>query len=167
MFNIGTILFFIIGLIICIFIKKRKKKKLIIPIYIISFVLIYVISSAAINAILMDNYLSSIENGNLIYLELENVNLDKYDKDGTEYFCEAADYAEGRYRVIYYMIDGEEIYQPIGQGLLINEIINKEEAFKTKVTLRYNNILRKFFLQFNTKTFNIISVNSENIYYLN
>lgn len=167
MFNIGTILIFIIGLIVFLIIKKKTKRKAPLIIYIISFIFIYLISSAILNDYLIENYLDNIDNGNLVYIELEKIPLDKITEEENEFYCKAADYLEDRYRAMYYIIDGEEIYQELGQGLLVQEITDVDNGYKTKVTLRYNELLRKFFMQFKTKTFKIIQTNEENILKLN
>lgn len=167
MFNIGTILIFIIGILIFIIINKKTKKKSPLVIYIITFIFIYIISSAIINDCLINNYLDSIDKNLLVFIELDKESLDMFELDGKQYYCKAVDYLEGRYRAMYYVKDGEEIYQKLGEGLLIKEIEDTENAYKVKITLRYNNLLKKFFMQFRTKTFNVIYVNKENINYLN
>ena len=167
MFNIGTILIFLIGLIFFIILKKKTKNKKPLIIYVVSFLIIYIISSIILNNYLINNYLNSLENGSLVYTELAKKEIDSFEEDSKEYFCKAADYLEGTYRVMYYVLDGKEVYQPLGQGLLIEKIEDTEHAYKVQVMLRYNEILRKFFLQFHTKSYNVIYVNNENVYYLN
>ena len=158
MFNLGTIFLFILGFTYFFIRKKQTKKNIALTIYIISFISIYILSSIILNNILIKNYLDNIDNGIFEYVEIKKDLLDEFEykdfPDEKEYGL-IVDYLEGRYRAYYYVINGEEIYQQIGYGLLYYE--NEDAPARKQVKLIYNKYLKLFFFQYKTKTYNIIT----------
>ncbi len=168
MLNLGTIFLFILGFIFFFIKKKKTKKKAPLIIYSIVFLSIYIISSIIINESLLKDYLTFLDNGFLEYRERKVDLLDEFEykdfPDEKEYAL-LIDYLEGRYRAFYYEINGEEIYQELGYGLLYYED-DGAPARKT-VSLRYNKYLQLFFFQYKTRTYNIITGPKESMKFIN
>lgn len=168
MFNLGTLFLFIIGFVYFFIKKKKTKKKAPFIIFLVSIALVYIISSITINELLMKDYLDNIDKGFLEYRTIKEDNLEEFEfKDfpGETEYALIIDYMEGRYRAFYYQINGEEIYQQIGYGLLYYE--EDSTPVRRQVSLRYNKFLKLFFFQYKTKTYNIIVGNKEDMKFIN